>query len=141
MNEQELSIFKTEFYELENEGILDPLNDTDLFCLHYVDLSRLNRNLAEFVSAHNNHKISTEESNTPAQLFWINLHLTAFGDGLDSNNGWRGIDINSLISIELPHVAVPQTLNPLDQSGFAKLQNLDDPLSPIDAKELYRRAI
>lgn len=80
-------------------------------------------------------------SNTPAQLFWINLHLTAFGDGQDSNNGWRGIDINSLISTELPHVAVPQTSNPLDQSGFAELQTLVDPLSPIDAKELYRRAI
>ena len=31
---RELSVFKREFYELE-EGILDPLNDTDM-ALHYV---------------------------------------------------------------------------------------------------------
>ncbi|KAJ7382968.1 hypothetical protein OS493_031745 [Desmophyllum pertusum] len=90
-NEQELSVFKSEFYDLEREGILDPLNDTDLFCLHYVYLPRLNRNLAEFVSAHNNHKVSTEENNTPAQLFWVNLHLTAFGDGRDSENAYRAV--------------------------------------------------
>ena len=66
-NEQELSVFKSEFYDLEREGVLDPLNDTDLFCIHYLYLARLNKNLAEFVPAHNNHKVSTESNNTPAQ--------------------------------------------------------------------------
>ena len=70
VNEHELSVFKSEFYDLEREGVLDPLNETDLFCLLYVYLPRLNKNLAEFVSAHNNHKISKEGSNTPAQIFW-----------------------------------------------------------------------
>ena len=60
VNEHELSVFKSEFYDLEREGVLDPLNETDLFCLHDVYLPRLNKNLAEFVSAHNNHNISSE---------------------------------------------------------------------------------
>lgn len=66
VNEHKLSVFKSEFYDLE--GVLDPLNETDLFCLRYVYLPRLNENLAEFVSFHNNHKISTE-SNTSAHMF------------------------------------------------------------------------
>lgn len=128
-------------YDLEREGILDPLNDTDLFCLHYVYLPRLNRNLAEFVSAHNNHKISTEESNTPAQLFWANLHLTAFGEGRDSQNAFRHVNISDLISTELPHVHVPETTNPLDHSSYRELQGLVDPLSGTNGKELYRRTV
>ena len=140
-NEQELSVFKSDFYDLEREGILDPLNDTDLFCLHYVYLPRLNRNLAEFVSAHNNHKISTEESNTPAQLFWANLHLTAFGEGRDSQNAFRHVNISDLISTELPHVHVPETTNPLDHSSYRELQGLVNPLSGTNGKELYRRTV
>lgn len=99
-NEQEISVFKQEFYELEMEGILNPLNETDLFCLHYVYLPRINKNLAEFVSGHNNHKVSTEGNNTPAQIFWTNLHLTAFGDGRDPNDAWMGVNVEHLISTE-----------------------------------------
>ena len=47
-NEQELPVFKSEFYDLERDGVLEPLNDTDFFCLHYVYLTRLNKTLAEF---------------------------------------------------------------------------------------------
>lgn len=54
-NKQELSIFKSEFYDLKRDVVLDPLNETDLFCLHHVCLPRLNKNLSEFVCAHNNH--------------------------------------------------------------------------------------
>ena len=57
VNEQVVAVFKPEFYQLEREGKLDPLNATDLFCLHYVDLPRLNKALAEFVAAHNHHKV------------------------------------------------------------------------------------
>ena len=138
-NEQELSVFKSEFYDLEREGVLDPLNDTDLFCLHFVYLPRLNKNLAEFVSAHNNHKVSTESNNTPAQIFWTNLHLTAFGVGREPNDAWMGVNINELIYTNLPHVQVPLTSSPLDDTAYAELQRLVDPLSPTCGKELYRR--
>ena len=138
-NEQELSVFKSEFYDLEREGVLDPLNDTDLFCIHYLYLARLNKNLAEFVPAHNNHKVSTESNNTPAQIFWINLHLTTFGVRREPDDAWMGVNIDELIHTSLPHVQVPLTSNPLDDTAYAELQQLVDPLSPTCGKELYRR--
>ena len=58
INEQELLGFKEEFYDLESEGILDPLNDTDMFCLHYIYLPRINLRISEFIKAHNNHSVS-----------------------------------------------------------------------------------
>lgn len=140
-NEQELSVFKSEFYDLEREGVLDPLNETDLFCLHYVYLPRLNKNLSEFVSAHNNHKVSTEGNNTPAQIFWTNLHLTFFGDGREPNDAWMGVNIDELIQTNLPHVQVPVTSNPLDDTEYAELQRLVDPLSSTCGKELYRNTV
>ena len=73
LNEQLTSIFREEFYQLESEGVLNVNNDTDIFCLHFVYLPRINQALSEFVAAHNNHKVSTEKNKTPAQLFWWNI--------------------------------------------------------------------
>ena len=66
---------KSELYELEQQGLLDPSNNTDLFCLHYVYVPRINQLLEEFVNAHNHHSISTENNLTPLQLFNNNQHL------------------------------------------------------------------
>ena len=43
VNEQVYARFKADFYQLEREDLLDPLNDVDLFCLHYVYLTRINK--------------------------------------------------------------------------------------------------
>ena len=109
-----------EFYDLERQGILDPLNDTDMFCLHYVYLPRINKRLSEFIDAHNNHTLSTEGNNSPAQLFWVNLHLTAFQGGTTADVAWRGVNVQDLMTSQtLPHVNVPDTPNPLyDASIF-----------------------
>ena len=48
-------VIKPELYQLENEGLLDPSNDTDIFCLHYVYVPKINVLLQEFVNAHNHH--------------------------------------------------------------------------------------
>ena len=71
VNEQVFIGFKQEFYDLETEGILDPLNETYMFCLQYIYLPK-------FTDAHNNHAVSTERNNSPAELFWLSLYLTAF---------------------------------------------------------------
>ena len=65
VNEQLISTF----YSLERDGLLDPSNCTDLFCLHYVFLPRLNKSLNQFIAAHNNHAISTEENKSPLRIF------------------------------------------------------------------------
>ena len=65
-----LSSFYSVFTYMESEGILDVSNDTDVFCLHYVFLSRINRALEEFRLGWNHHSVSTEGNQTPYQL-WI----------------------------------------------------------------------
>jgi hypothetical protein len=75
VNEQVITRFKGIFYQLEREGILDPLNEIDMFCLHHAFLPLLNKSLSEFVAAHNNHKLSTEENKTPVQILMSNAMM------------------------------------------------------------------
>lgn len=117
LNEQVLSTFRQQFYGLESEGALDVNNDTDIFCLHCVYISRINNAIEEFVAAHNRHKISTENNRTPEQLFWCNIGLAHTYEGaLPQHPNQPGIE--ELSTSDLPHVCVPDTPNPLgnDQS-------------------------
>jgi hypothetical protein len=82
LNEQFLSTFRQQFYELESQGALDVNNDTDIFCLHCVYLPRINKALDEFVAAHNSHRISTENNRTPKQLFRCNTRLADYYEGI-----------------------------------------------------------
>lgn len=142
INEQELRGFKEEFYDLESQGFLDPLNDTDIFCLHYIYIPRINKRIFEFVEAHNNHGVSTEASNTPAQIFYLNLHLTAFRGGMSADDAWAGVRVQDLLSNQyLPHVQLPETQNPLDDNTYARLQHEVSPLSEESGKVLYRRTV
>ena len=61
------------FYALEEEQVLNPLNETDLYCLHYVFLPRINKNLQDFVESWNHHSLSTEHNQTPYQLMLIGM--------------------------------------------------------------------
>ena len=47
-------------YYLAYHSLLDPINDTHLFALHYVYLPRINRALQQFQQAWNNHQVHTE---------------------------------------------------------------------------------
>ena len=57
------------FHEMENNGILDPLNNLHLHCLHHICLPRLNRSLEEFGGQMNNRPVSTEHNDSPVQLW------------------------------------------------------------------------
>lgn len=141
VNEQVISSFKNQFYELESEGILDPANNTDLYCLHYIFLPRLNRSITEFMAAHNNHPLSTEANHSPLQLFCEYHHLiTAQGDTIQERN--QGMDVNQLLETRnLPHVEVNDVDSALGQDGLQELMRNINPLSDDDGKELYRRTI
>ena len=41
LNEQVTSVFRSEFYQLEGEGVLDINNDLDIFCLHLVYIPKI----------------------------------------------------------------------------------------------------
>ena len=67
------SNFADAFRSLEREKMLDPLNEVNLFCLHYVYMPRICEALTEFQQCWNNHKLSTEGHKTPLQLFYEGL--------------------------------------------------------------------
>lgn len=58
------------FYSMEDEGLLDPVDEVDLFALHFVFLPRINRQLGSFKEAYCRHKLRTEHHRTPLQL-WL----------------------------------------------------------------------
>lgn len=55
-----VSTFTEVFAGLENTSVLDVDNDTDMFCLHYIFIPRINQVLKSFHAAWNNHGLSTE---------------------------------------------------------------------------------
>lgn len=142
VNEQVIHGYKELFYELEDEGVLNPSNASDIFCLHYVFLPRLNHSLSQFIAAHNNHAISTESNQSPSQLFFLNLHLTALRAGISPEEISNGIKVSDFLQKnELPHVQLPDFENPLDEETFAELRNTVDPLSNVDGKLLFQRTV
>ena len=64
-----LKPFADTFRIMESQGILDPLNEVDVFSLHYCFLPIVNKAIESFQEAWNNHKVSTEGNATPYQLY------------------------------------------------------------------------
>ena len=57
------------FYYLEECGILDPINERQVFALHYVFVPRINRSIDEFRQSWNHHRMRTAHHKSPYQLF------------------------------------------------------------------------
>ena len=53
------------FHYMERNHILDPLNKSDIYRLHYVFIPRINRSITEFQESWNLHPLSTEGSLSP----------------------------------------------------------------------------
>ena len=67
------------FMSVESEDDLDPLNEVDLYCLHYIFLPHINRSISEFQESWNHHALSSEGSMTPYQLFFEGVnHLVRY---------------------------------------------------------------
>ena len=133
-----LSSFYTVFDHMENEGILDLSNDTDVFCLHYAFLPRINRALEGFRLGWNHHCLRTEGNKTPYQI-WIagvigdayrgytavqdilNPDLTVYGVGRDSTDLCVNDD-NETVTVLEPNC-------PLSEDQISILKGEIDPLS------------
>ena len=57
------------FEYLEEQDILDPDNQWDMWALHFCYMPMLNRALDRFCETWNHHKLSTEHNESPA-LLW-----------------------------------------------------------------------
>lgn len=90
------------FDEMEKGGILDPLNELHLFCLHYIFLPRINKSLKEFVEQMNQRPVSTEHNMSPLQLWTsgmlqnINSQHTAL---TEDEMGQYGIDTDESVTV------------------------------------------
>ena len=57
------------FLALEADGVLDPVKEVDIFCLHFGFLPRINKSLMEFQGSWNYYPLSTEGNMSPLHLF------------------------------------------------------------------------
>eukprot|EP00794_Sanderia_malayensis_P001484 gene1484-1641_t len=139
------SIFYELFSVMEEVGILDPISDADMWCLHYAFLAQINYCLREWVKSWLWHPLSSEHNKTPLQL-WIEGNL--FSETCDVapllvDNDY-GIDWDgTLIDDELEaSVQVPDTPPPLTEEQVHNLDtrtvHLRQSLKNEDKLTLYR---
>lgn len=128
--------FKQLFWFMEEENLLDEQSETDLFCLHYVYLPRIEHSLKEFVNQWNFHKLSTMGSRSPMQL-WNMSYIEGFNYLQEDPNyvdheELYGVDENgSLPTLETENnVVVPESDIMLTPQQLAEIENaVPDPLS------------
>lgn len=118
------SVFSSTFSLLEEGGVLDPLNEVDLFCLHFTFIPRLNSSLRNFQASWNLHSLSTEGNMSPQQLFVEGL-TAAESINLD-------IGLSTDLETSLPpvpnRVEVPPNMFIPCDSLMSQLQSSFDPL-------------
>ena len=61
------------FYHLEDNGMLESSNVSQLFSLHYIYLPRINRHLQSWTERYLQHRIRTAGNRTPMQLYIMGL--------------------------------------------------------------------
>ena len=71
-----LCLFYELFHHLESDNLLDPDNEVHLWCLHYVYLPMINRNLTNWKNAWSHHPVRTEKNLSPIQIWIRGIHLT-----------------------------------------------------------------
>ena len=131
-------LFYRLFYFMENQGILDPINERDLYALHYVFLPRINLSLSKFQEGWNDHGIRTEQHMTPNQLFTYGaLQLQHSGlvalDFFDRVTEDYGIDDeDSAIDNSDEGVPIPRSAIHLSDQQYELLQSEVDPLDASD---------
>ena len=133
-----LSSFYTVFDHMENNGILDLSNDTDVFCLHYAFVPRINRALEGFRPGWNHHCLRTKGNKTLYQIWKagvigdayrgytavqdiLNPDLTVYGVGRDSTDLFVNDD-NETVNVLQPNC-------PLSEDQISILKGEIDPLS------------
>ena len=87
-------MFHNFFYTMEESGILDPANNSDLFCLHYIFLPRINEQLRLFKESYSHHRLRGVGNQSPYQL-WIGGLATAS----DSSAEVQGVEDPVTVSV------------------------------------------
>ena len=134
-------LFHQLFHHLEDNGLLDPDNEVDLYCLQYIYLPRLNSSLERFKRGWNAHKVTTECEYTPEQLYIRGMmtrscgNLPAVRDVFDHgqvNGELFGYDPDGPVpEIRTNNdVRVPSVVCPLTQGELQQMQRDVNPSGP-----------
>ena len=97
-------VFSDLFRDLERGGMLDPLNETDLYCLHYTFLPRINKCINEFKESWNNHALSSEGNMSPYQLYTEGLLYAGPECHGQTHGAMTDVDVN----VTTEHISVPR---------------------------------
>jgi len=132
-----IHLYHTIFNYLEEATLLDPYDEIDLFCLHFVFVPRINRHMSIWKEGWNSHSLRTEKHNTPKQL-WIRGSCYIQGDNTSvANEFWNseeeisqyGVDWEGPIpSIESKSVTVPDGSFSMSEEQLSNLQENFDVL-------------
>ena len=139
-----LRLYYRLFYFLEARELLDPINQLDLYSLHYVYLPRINRSLAQFEECWNHHGIRTANSKSPYQLFTAGaLRLQRSGllalDFFSTVGERYGVEEHGLSSEGDAEVTFSENQFRLEVNDLLHLQHLFNPLqeSPNYGIDVY----
>ena len=130
-----VSLFYYLFYGLEDEGLLDPNSESDLFALHYIFLSRIQRQLDTFREAYSHHRIRGQSNLSPYQLWIQGMALLQRDEAAESGviDDNFGIDWNGPIVTQVnEQVVVPITHCPLQNEELEQLKSLVNPMVTCD---------
>ncbi len=138
-----ISTYSEVFDTLQRENVLDVENETDLYCLHYIFLPRINKSLTGFLQAWNSHALSTEGNFTPQQLYTANLRNSPPSEEIDTNAHCIDQQLENNSIEEEESVSVPRTHSPLLQHESDILQDSINPLAESNAygADLYVQAL
>jgi hypothetical protein len=136
------SSFVNIFKELEELGALNPENDVDIFCLHYIFIPRINQSLKSFQDGWNSHKMSTENNLSPVQLFTAYSTTSTLFEAEDFDDVYAGNDEN-MDDLLFDSVTVPEISLPLSDDGIERLHDEINPLEDsVDfGRELYLNTV
>ena len=93
-----MQYFSNIFYFIEGSGLLDLLNERDLFALHFVYIARINRACEQLIGQLNNHPMRTSSNQSPIQLFFrrcVELYGVQSLEAADIYNFEHDVDNNT----------------------------------------------
>jgi hypothetical protein len=131
--------YRNIFYYLEQCGLLNPLDEFDLFALHYIFLPRINLSLQEMIGSWNNHPMGTANNRSLLQQWYSGLRSVIQSDSsaiqslTQDNINWNayGIDQDNIQNIDIDtdnDVVVPAMVTQLSDEQAHELQQQINPL-------------
>ena len=122
--------YRNVFKFLEEDGLLNQLDEVDLFCLHLVFLPRIQTSLDSFASTWNNHGLRTMGNRSPLELWHRGMLVNRDTDvaqnifdadvnyhniGIDFDGPLAQIETNN--NIEVPEIVLDVPDEILDEIG------------------------